>query len=249
MIFSHEIPKNLLDVSRFFNHYDYALDIHFDDEKYYNFFKESIELGRTVILDNSLYERRITNISFDEEKYAKYIKDLNPTYYIIPDAYESSEKNIMLFENWMKKFNIDIIGNSKIVVIHGRDYSDYVKCYKYFDTHIRDEDIIAFSGGDSNIDREKVIRRMYLEGHINLKRKHHLLGLVHPKELESYKHFSFITSVDTSLPIICAVENHKIDEITEKPKTVITKIFNEDVKLDFRLLYYNIYKLREVVND
>jgi len=248
MIFSHEVPKALLKESRFFNDLDYALDIHFDDEEYYDFFKKSIELGRTVILDNSLYERRITGIPFDEKAYIKYIKDIKPTYYIVPDAYESAKDNIDLFNSWMKNHNLELISNKKIVVVHGKDYQDYVRCYKYFDDHIKDNDWISFSGGDSNIDRESVIKRMYLDGHINLKRKHHLLGLVHPKELESYRYLSFINSIDTSLPVVCTVENNKIDEIREKPKTVITKIFDDDIKIDFSLLYYNVYKLRRV-ND
>jgi hypothetical protein len=234
----------MLEESRFFNDGDYALDIHFDDPDYYNFFKESIRLGREVILDNSLYERRITGIEFSEEKYIEYILDLKPTYYIIPDGYNSSELNIKLFNNWIKKYNLYLMGYKKIAVIHGSDYNDYVKCYQYFDKHLAVDDIISFSGGDIGIKRDQAIRQMYIDGIINLERKHHILGLVYPSEIDQY-YLPFINSIDTSLPIICTYENKKIDECKEKPKSVITKIFDEDINMDLSLLFYNIKEFRK----
>jgi len=243
MLYSHETPKNLLEISRFFNDYDYALDIKFDDKDYFNFFKKSIEMGRTVILDNSLYERRITNVPFDEDLYVHYINTLKPTYYIVPDSYENSSDNINLFESWSRKTNLKIL-NNKITVVHGSDYEDYEKCYKYFDTRLREDDIIAFSGGDSNIVRAEAIKKLYLKGIINLKRKHHLLGLVHPNELIQYKYLDFISSVDTSLPVVCTYENKDLLEITEKPKSIIFDIFDKNIDFDMTLLYKNLKNIK-----
>jgi hypothetical protein len=52
---SHESPLSLLATSRQYNDYDYAL-VHLFEElpDYYKFFKESLEQGRHVILDNSV---------------------------------------------------------------------------------------------------------------------------------------------------------------------------------------------------
>ena len=249
MKYSHEVPRNLLGLSRFFNDFDYALDIKFDDSEYYNFFKESIKLGREVWLDNSLYERRITGISFNESNYVQYIKNLNPTYYIVPDDYESSEANIELFNNWISKYNLELISNKKIVVVHGSSYEDYVKCYQYFDRHVKEEDIISFSGGDTflkkeNITRPQIIKKMYLDGIINLKRKHHLLGSVSPDEVQQYYTLNFIYSIDTSLPVIATYEKNKLEEITEKPKSIIHNIFEKNIEWDLDLLYKNIIFFR-----
>lgn len=249
MRFSHETPKNLLQISRFFNDFDYALDIKFDDKEYYNFFKKSIELGREVWLDNSLYERRITGVLFDEEKYVEYIEDLSPTYYIVPDTYESSKANIKLFEDWNRKYNLKLINHKKIVVIHGNSYEDYVKCYQYFDTHIREDDIIAFSGGDTfmkDISRANVIKKMFIESIINTKRKHHLLGSLYPSEFIEFQipGLEFIDSMDTSLPIVCTYENKILEDTKEKPKSIIHNIFNEDIEWNMELLYKNINFMR-----
>ena len=242
---SHEVPKNLLHVSRFFNDYDYALDIHFDDAEYYNFFKTSVKLGRTVVLDNSLYERRITGAEFNEENYINYIKDINPTYYIVPDAYESSQVNIDLFNKWMFEYGLELISSKKIVVVHGSDYDDYVRCYQHFDKSVKDNDIIAFSGGDIWMDnRPSVLRRMYIDGVINTNRRHHLLGSVYPTEVKEYGKLNFIHSIDTSLPIISTLEGLRLDEITEKPKSVITKVFNDDIQWDLELLYHNLHTFK-----
>ncbi len=240
MRFSHEVPKQLLQTSRFFNDFDYALDILFDDDEYYNFFKESIKLGREVWLDNSLYERRIKGIDFDIPKYIEYIEDLNPSYYIVPDAYESSVDNIALFNTWLNITPINFVAYSKIVVVHGSDYDDYVRCYKFFNSHCKKEDIIAFSGGDTFMsDRASIIKRMYVEGVINENRKHHLLGSTSPHELKEYRRLFFITSIDTSLPVMSTYEDSILKDITEKPKTIVHDVFNND-RINIDLLYKNI---------
>jgi hypothetical protein len=64
---SHESPLCLLEKSREYNDYDYALVHLFEKyEQYYNFFAKSLKLGRRVILDNSLFELKE---SFDPEKF------------------------------------------------------------------------------------------------------------------------------------------------------------------------------------
>ena len=62
MQISHEVPLCMLEASRFFNNYDYAL-VHMFEKypEYYQFFKKSLVMGRNVILDNCLsYFSKIT---------------------------------------------------------------------------------------------------------------------------------------------------------------------------------------------
>ncbi len=54
---SHESPLSMLDISRTYNDYDYALVHLFEKHpSYYQFFEDSLRQGRTVLLDNSIFE-------------------------------------------------------------------------------------------------------------------------------------------------------------------------------------------------
>ena len=92
MKISHETPISLLEYSTEFNDYDYAL-VHLFEEytKYFDFFKKSISQGRTVILDNSIFE---LGKAFDSDRFAYWIQQLNPTEYIIPDSLENCVEKI-----------------------------------------------------------------------------------------------------------------------------------------------------------
>ncbi len=66
MLVSHESPISMLETSRKYNDYDYALVHLFETHpQYYNFFKVSLNLGREVLLDNSIFE---LGEAFDSEK-------------------------------------------------------------------------------------------------------------------------------------------------------------------------------------
>ena len=88
MKISHESPLCLLDRSRSYNDYDYALVHLFETEPtYYQFFKDSVAQGRHVLLDNSIFE---LGTAFGSDRYAHWIKELKPTEYIIPDVLEDT---------------------------------------------------------------------------------------------------------------------------------------------------------------
>jgi hypothetical protein len=100
---SHETPLSILELSRTFNDYDYALVHKFEeDAEYYEFYKESLRLGRSIILDNSLFE---LETMFDSKEFAKYVQtlgDINSDnfYYIVPDALEEKDETINSFKDW-----------------------------------------------------------------------------------------------------------------------------------------------------
>ena len=87
MLVSHETPVSFLETSRRYNDYDYALVHLFEtNPEYYSFFKASKTLGREVLLDNSIFE---LGEAFDTKKFVKYVKELEPTYYVVPDVLEA----------------------------------------------------------------------------------------------------------------------------------------------------------------
>ena len=81
---AHEAPKSIFSRVQDFTDYDYALVHLFEEDKdYYNQFKQAVEKGREVILDNSIFE---LEEAFDAERFAYWINELKPTWYIVPDA-------------------------------------------------------------------------------------------------------------------------------------------------------------------
>lgn len=124
MKISHEVPIALLEKSREFNDYDYAL-VHLFEEKpeYYDFYKKSVELGRTVILDNSAFE---LGTAFDADQYADWIQKLQPTEYIIPDVIGNGDKTADYAEQWNAKYDLP---GKRIGVIQGTTLAEFENCY------------------------------------------------------------------------------------------------------------------------
>ena len=118
MLVSHESPICFLERSRAYNDYDYALVHLFETSpEYYSFFKVSKTLGREVLLDNSIFE---LGKAFDPKKFAKYVEELEPTYYVIPDVLEDCRQTVSSFH----KFRMDYAGlpGLKIGVVQGKTY-------------------------------------------------------------------------------------------------------------------------------
>ena len=128
----------MLEDSRYYNDFCYALVHLFETQpKYYSFFKQSLLQGREVLLDNSIFE---LGHAFDPEKFAKYVRELNPTYYVVPDVLEDSQKTMSSFHKFKMQYP-DLPGLT-IGVVQGKTYQQLVQCYKYMSAHA---DYIAIS--------------------------------------------------------------------------------------------------------
>ena len=216
MKISHESPLCLLDRSRSYNDYDYALVHLFETEPtYLQFFKGSLAQGRTVLLDNSIFE---LGTAFDSDKFAHWIKELQPTEYIIPDVLEDTIGTMDNALDWKEKYS-DLPGKT-IGVVQGKSYADLVQCYDYLD-NIIGVDKIAISFDYSYylevcphpnkwmgyaLGRVQTLTRLLNDGIINTKKPHHLLGCALPIEFLFYREgFKWLESVDTSNPIVHAI--------------------------------------------
>jgi len=124
MQISHEVPVDILPVSRTFNDYDYAL-VHLFEKipKYRDFYYESVESGRKVLLDNSIFELKT---AFDPEKFAYWVNDLKPAEYVVPDVLGSSEDTLNSLEEFRSKYPIR--GGKEIVVVQGATWKDMNNC-------------------------------------------------------------------------------------------------------------------------
>jgi len=216
MKISHESPLCLLDRSRGYNDYDYALVHLFETEPtYLQFFKDSLAQGRHVLLDNSIFELGTT---FDPDKYAYWIKELKPTEYIIPDVLEDTLGTMDHALDWKEKYS-DLPGKT-IGVVQGKSYEHLVQCYDYLD-NIIGVDKIAISFDYSYylevcphpnkwmgyaLGRVQTLTRLLNDGVINTEKPHHLLGCALPIEFMFYrKGFEWLESLDTSNPIVHAL--------------------------------------------
>lgn len=219
---SHESPLQLMPKSRNYNDYDYALVHLFETHPtYYEFFKESLKLGREVLLDNSIFE---LGTAFDSTKFYNYIVDLQPSYYVVPDVLEDCNGTINSFKRWSVSHNLNSIKHiPKIGVVQGKTFNDLVECYKFM---AQNADYIAISFdysyyqnsavGSTKLERMrngriKLIGDFVKEGVWNYDKPHHLLGCSLPNEFKHYVEKYFysysIRSIDTSNPVVAGLHN------------------------------------------
>jgi len=254
---SHEVPVQMLEESREFNDYDYALVHIFEKcQDYYDFYKESIRLGRKVILDNSSYE---LGKPFDVELYREYIDMLQPTEFILPDYRDDAQKNLQAINEWNIE-NIDLKG-STIGVIHGENYKEFCQNYRDVSSIV---DKIAFSvegwfkddaifrGIPYELSRVAILKRMVSDGVIDEDRNHHILGTLSPTEYSKLVDFKWIESADTSNPVLHGLLGQKydgMDGLREKSKIKMDSIMhNRHSEERVELARYNIRWFKSNLN-
>lgn len=212
---AHESPLSMLSESRQYNDYDYALVHKFEDTpEYFNFFVESLNQGRHVILDNSIFE---LGKAFDPKQYLHWIQRLKPTEYIIPDVLEDAVGTIANAIDWKNNYQPLVDPSIRTIgVVQGKSYDDLVTCYQYMDQQIG-VDKIAISFDYSYYlevcphpnkwmgfvnGRVQTLARLLKDGIINTNKPHHLLGCALPIEFMFYREFKWIDTIDTSSPIV-----------------------------------------------
>lgn len=220
---SHEVPLQFLNQSRSFNDFDYAL-VHLFDQypQYKSFYKESIKMGRRVLLDNSAFE---LGESVCEDILIKGMEDIRPTYVIAPDRvgdFEETCKRTAKFMQRIKGFPVEVIG-----VLQGKTKDEYLDCYKiHVNSGIKHIAIPFDVGCYPNLKSQVKTKALYyaysrcsllfdlhIEGVVKRELRHHLLGCGDPLEYRFYHNqeiFSWVTSTDTSCPVILGMFNEEL---------------------------------------
>ena len=221
MLVSHESPISMLPLSIGYNDYDYAL-VHLFEQypEYYQFFKNSLQSGREVLLDNSIFE---LGVAFDSNKFYDYIVDLKPSYYVVPDVLEDTIGTVESFIRWDKEHDHKPISHiPRIGVVQGKTFTELADCYEFMSKHA---DYIAISFdysyyqitgfGSNKLEKQRNGRIKLLEdlvkyGIWNKNKPHHLLGCSLPNEFGHYMSnyvFNNIRSIDTSNPVVAGIHN------------------------------------------
>jgi len=262
MLVSHESPISMLDESRNYNDYDYAL-VHLFEEypEYYNFFKVSLTLGREVLLDNSIFE---LGHAFDPKKFAKYVEELEPTYYVVPDVLEDSQQTCSSFNKFT--LNYPDLPGLKIGVVQGKTYQELVECYRFMANHADYIAIsfdyswyetITFSNVGCKLQQQMKGRRRFInmlieDGIWEPSKPHHLLGCSLAQEFTYYrKYIDGIRSVDTSNPVVAGIigkRYYKDIGLLEKPSVLLADLIKVDVNAEMRAdIEYNTAEFKKLL--
>lgn len=226
---SHEFPNYFYQegYAEDFTDYDYCL-VHryLSNPSYREYMLNAKKNGRCLIIDNSLFE---IGSAFSSDEYIRVIKELNPTYYVLPDVFDNYEENIKSQIDFYNKCGKEV-DSIPIAPLHSKDnVEDLIRAFKIFDETFPKEVMIAIPFGSGSF-KESYIKssmieyepiRMALNRQFFLKeyadlfnnsgRKFHLLGCKSLAEFESFGltfDKRFIKSIDTSLPVAYALDKN-----------------------------------------
>lgn len=265
MLVSHETPISFLNESRGYNDFDYALVHLFETHpEYYSFFKSSLSLGREVLLDNSIFELKE---AFNPEKYAEYVRDLNPTYFIVPDVLENAVATVDSYMDFKSKYS-DLPG-MWIGAVQGKTYDEIATCYRVM-AEAADYIAISFDfswyqeiGLSQSSDpalaklermcsgRQKLIKMLQADGIWNYNKPHHLLGCSLAKEFAAYKDMPSIRSCDTSNPVVAGITGRTYIKglgLRDKPSVLLADLIDQELdEQQQRDIIYNTNEFKRIV--
>jgi hypothetical protein len=249
---SHEVPICLLEASKTFNQYQYCLPHLLDEsEEYKDFFIQAKKEGRYIIMDNSLHE---LGVAYGEDRLLYWINELKPNEFIVPDVWQDINASIVNARRWS---TIELPEEvTKVAVVQAENLTGASVCYQtYKDLGYKK---IAFSYGaeyyldhsahpnknlSKALGRVQVISKLFKNNIILKNDRVHLLGCQVPQEFSWYKDMPFIETIDTSNPIMAALDGIKytFNGLTEKPKANMNDhlhITEDDI--DFEILIHNV---------
>jgi hypothetical protein len=209
-------------------------------------------------MDNSLHE---LGHSMDADVLLKWIDILEPSNFFIPDVWEDCTASIVNAKYWSK---IQLPKNTtKVAVVQAKSINEAIRCTQtYIDLGYEK---IAYSYGASYyndiyphinkdlgkaLGRLKMISTLYSNGVLLPTSRVHLLGTACPIEFSLYKGIKCIESVDTSNPIMAAVDGIKYNNLGthSKPKSNMNSCSNIDYKdINIELLNHNIKTFKNII--
>jgi len=250
---SHEVPFCLLEKSREFNDYDYCLPHLMDEnEEYRNFFYKSKEMGRYIVMDNSLHE---LGEAYNSDRLMHWINEIKPDEFIVPDVWEDYTSSVRNAKLWSQVELPD--GVIKVAVVQAKSIHEAILCVQaYKDLRYKK---IAFSYGAAyyhevcphpNVDLGKAIGRfmvlsqLYKENILTKFDRVHLLGTASPIEFGMYKNIECIESIDTSNPVMAALDETPYHKLGLTTKPIANMNQHQDISIDL----VNLYMLEHNVN-
>jgi len=256
----HEAPFELLYINRDYTDGEYCLPHLLDESEYYrDYFYDAKKQGRYIIMDNSLHE---LGTAYNTERLMYWINELKPDEFIVPDVWEDKTKSIQNARLWS---TIDLPdGVMKVAVVQAKSISEAIGCTQmYLDLGYKK---IAYSYGASYyndvcphpnkdlgkaLGRLQVISSLYDTGILLPTSRVHLLGCCVPQEFGWYKDIKCIESIDTSNPVMAAIEGTLCEfyGLYSKPKVNMNQVQGMPIEaIDMDLYHHNMDMFRLINN-
>lgn len=262
---AHEAPLSLMRDVRAVTDYDYALVHLFEDEKiggeYFDFFKDSLRMGREVILDNSVFE---LEEHFDVKKYVSWVNRLKPTYCIAPDVlddYLATMNSTRLFlEEERVDDRVKIMGS-----VQGTTYQEFMTCFEFMNNE-PGIDVIAITFNAKVYEslcphQNKLYSWMYgrqfilkcISENYSYVKPIHLLGCSLPQEFKEYRYLNLpIISMDSFNPVIHGLHKKRYESygLDSKISTKVIDLLNSNASSSqFSIIMENINRFKEFCNE
>jgi hypothetical protein len=215
------------------------------------------------MLDNSIFE---LGTAFDSDKFADYIHELKPTYYIVPDVLEESKATMESF--WSFTNDYQMVPGLKVGVVQGKTYDELITCYEFMAGYA---DYIAISFdysfyqviGRATSDnpeqaklermcdgRQKLIDMLITDGIWEHTKPHHLLGCSLANEFSYYSNVKSIRSVDTSNPVVAGIVGQRYLKgigLYNKPKVLLADLIDAELTADqMSDVIYNVEEFKNI---
>jgi hypothetical protein len=260
MKISHELPLSLLEYSMDWNDYEYCLPHLLDKHQdYRQYFLDSRERDRFIIMDNGLFEGVTHTIQDLLEK----IDLIKPDIFIVPDEWNDSTITVKNAKHWLQ-YKMPM-RTKLMVVLQGKTVNDihllYKQCIDLGYTHfafnhssIVYQELAGSENALANQSVGRVLLIQYLLSQNVIKEHHyiHLLGASTPQEFTFYRDAlpTLVNSVDTSNPIICGALGIKYTEfgLLEKPKEKIEEFMEKDLSPQLENIIFNVNRFKEFCN-
>jgi hypothetical protein len=260
MKISHELPLSLLEYSMDWNDYEYCLPHLLDKHQdYRQYFLDSRERDRFIIMDNGLFEGVTHTIQDLLEK----IDLIKPDIFIVPDEWNDSTITAKNAKHWLQ-YKMPM-RTKLMVVLQGKTVNDihllYKQCIDLGYTHfafnhssIVYQELAGSENALANQSVGRVLLIQYLLSQNVIKEHHyiHLLGASTPQEFTFYRDAlpTLVNSVDTSNPIICGALGIKYTEfgLLEKPKEKIEEFMEKDLSPQLENIIFNVNRFKEFCN-
>lgn len=257
---SHEVPLCLLEDSLKFNNYQYCLPHLLDEEPAYEeHFRQYKKDGGYIIMDNSLHE---LGTAYDTERLWHWVNELEPDEFIIPDVWENKTQSIVNARKWIQyKYPKNTL---PVAVVQAETIHEAFECtqiykdlgykkiaYSYGASYYNDVCVHPNKDLGKALGRIYVISTLYKQGVLTPTDRVHLLGCQVPQEFGWYQGIECIESIDTSNPIMAALEGicYTDSGLDKKPKANMNDYFYMlSDQVDYDILDYNLNKFRDINN-
>jgi hypothetical protein len=262
-LISHELPLDLMVKHEYeINDYTYVL-LHklIEDEAYAAAVMDIRKTDplRLIYLDNSCYE---LGASLDNKLLKLWSDKASADIVILPDVLGNRGQTLSRTFEYLDEYPQAAVYG--MAVAQGSNPDELIDCYAELRDYRSEFDhpieMIAIpfvfswierDPGKQSAERIRLLRLMDSHRIIDRNRRHHLLGTWQAQEFLQYRNYGWVWSIDTSNPIMAAIDGTPYGPVglDSKPKATFDSSYHlKGGDIDMDLLYSNVNMFRRIVN-